>query len=110
MTEYTCDSFRFFNLFPVYFGGKGTAHFEPGLDVDLEFGISLFDKVVLDILNRKNPAYVPRLYHKMTQFMIFSGTDDRTYADDFWKKAFPIPIALRSLQLSDNCRRCGYCK
>ena len=24
MTEYTCDSFRFFNLFPVYFGGKGT--------------------------------------------------------------------------------------
>ena len=25
MTEYTCDSFRFFNLFPVYFGGKGTA-------------------------------------------------------------------------------------
>ena len=25
MTEYTCDSFRFFNLFPVYFGGKGTS-------------------------------------------------------------------------------------
>ena len=24
MTEYTCDSFRFFNLFLVYFGGKGT--------------------------------------------------------------------------------------
>ena len=24
MTEYTCDSFRFFNHFPVYFGGKGT--------------------------------------------------------------------------------------
>lgn len=86
------------------------AHFEPGLDVDLEFGISLFDKVVLDILNRKNPAYVPRLYNKMKQFMIFSGTDDRTYADDFWKKAFPIPIALRSLQLSDSCRRCGHCR
>ena len=27
MTEYTCDSFRFFNLFPVYFGGKGTLGF-----------------------------------------------------------------------------------
>ena len=26
MTEYTCDSFRFFNLFPVYFGGKGTIY------------------------------------------------------------------------------------
>lgn len=31
MTEYTCDSFRFFNLFPVYFGGKGTAGSDPGL-------------------------------------------------------------------------------
>ena len=86
------------------------AHFEPGLDVDLEFGISLFDKVVLDILNRKNPAYVPRLYNKMSQFVIFSGTDDRTYADEFWKKAFPIPIALRSVQLCENCRRCEHCR
>lgn len=86
------------------------AHFEPGLDVDLEFGISLFDKVVLDILNRHNPEYLPRLYHKMTQYVIFSGTDDRTFAEPFWKKAFPTPIALRSLRHSDDCRRCDHCK
>ena len=85
------------------------AHFEPGLDVDLEFGISLFDKVVLDILNRNNPEYKPRVYHKMTQFVIFSGTDDKTYAEPFWKKAFPTPIALRSLKHSDECRRCEHC-
>ena len=86
------------------------AHFEPGLDVDLEFGISLFDKVILDILNRNNPNYVSRLYNKMTQYLIFSGTDDRTFAESFWKKAFPTPIALRSLRHSDECRRCEYCK
>ena len=86
------------------------AHFEPGLDVDLEFGISLFDKVVLDILNRKNPDYIPRIFHKMTQYVIFSGTDDRTFAEPFWKKAFPTPIALRSLRHSDECRRCDHCK
>lgn len=85
------------------------AHFEPGLDVDLEFGISLFDKVILDILNRNNQDYVPRIFHKMTQYVIFSGTDDRTYADPFWQKAFPTPIALRSLRHSDSCRRCEYC-
>ena len=85
------------------------AHFEPGLDVDLEFGISLFNKVVLDILNRNNPQYTPRLYHKMTQFTVFTGTDDRTFADPFWRKAFPTPIALRSLRHSDSCRRCEYC-
>lgn len=86
------------------------AHFEPGLDVDLEFGISLFDKVVLDILNRNNSNYVPRLYNKMTQYLIFSGTDDRTFAESFWKKAFPTPIALRSLRHSDECRRCEHCR
>ena len=85
------------------------AHFEPGLDVDLEFGISLFDKVVLDILNRNNPQYIPRIYHKMTQFTVFTGTDDRTFADPFWRKAFPTPVALRSLRHSDSCRRCEYC-
>ena len=29
--RYTCDSFRFFNLFPVYFGGKGTASMRKGI-------------------------------------------------------------------------------
>lgn len=86
------------------------AHFEPGLDVDLEFGISLFDKVVLDILNRNNPNYVSRLYNKMTQYLIFSGTDDRTFAESFWKKAFPTPIALRSVRHSEECRRCEHCE
>lgn len=85
------------------------AHFEPGLDVDLEFGISLFNKIILDIINRNNPHYTPRLFHKMTQYIIFSGTDDRSYADSFWKNAFPLPIALRSLRLSDGCRRCAHC-
>ena len=86
------------------------AHFEPGLDVDLEFGISLFDKVILDILNRNNLNYVPRLYNKMTQYLIFSGTDDRTFAESFWEKAFPTPIGLRSLCHSDECRRCEHCR
>ena len=86
------------------------AHFEPGLDVDLEFGVSLFDKVVLDILNRHNSSYSPRLFHKMTQYVIFSGTDDRTYADAFWKRAFPTPIALRGVRHSEECRRCAHCR
>lgn len=85
-------------------------NFEPGLDVDLEFGTSLFNKVVLDILNRHNEQYSPRIMHKMTQFTIFSGTDDRTFAEPFWKKAFQTPIALRSLRHSEECRRCDHCK
>ena len=34
MIEHTCDSFRFFILFPVYFGGKGTVAQELGICID----------------------------------------------------------------------------
>lgn len=85
------------------------ANFEPGLDVDLEFGTSLFDKVILDVLNRNHPDYSPRLIHKMTQYTVFSGTDSRSYADAFWKKVLPNPISLRSLRYTDECRRCESC-
>ena len=48
MTEYTCDSFRFFNLFPVYFGGKGTATFQCAL-ARFELRIYLIDASVNQI-------------------------------------------------------------
>ena len=45
MTEYTCDSFRFFNLFPVYFGGKGTV-FDDLLNIFSQFMIDDFPTVL----------------------------------------------------------------
>ena len=53
MTEYTCDSFRFFNLFPVYFGGKGT--YEYGIQLSLSTLASMCSIVMLGLL-LKNPA------------------------------------------------------
>ncbi len=85
------------------------ASFEPGLDVDLEYGVSLFDKVVLDVMNRFNKKYRMRIAHKMTQFVVFSGSADRTYSNKFWDQCLPDPISWENLTFTEDCRRCDYC-
>ena len=86
------------------------ASFVPGLDVDVEYGCTITSKVILDVLNYKNPGYKLRLLHTIGQFNIFSGTDDKTGAEEFWKKLLPQPLSMRTLRLSDACRRCEHCK
>lgn len=85
------------------------AHFEPGLDVDLEFGVSLFDKVVLDVLNRFNKKYKLRIAHKMSQYVVFSGTADRTYSNAFWDEHLPEPVSMMNISFTEDCRRCDFC-
>ena len=86
-----------------------SANFVPGLDVDIEYGCSVVSKVLLDVFNRNIPEYKPRILHTIGQFVVFSGTDDKTNADPVWKKLLPQPLSLRSLRLSNECRRCEHC-
>ena len=71
MTEYTCDSFRFFNLFPVYFGGKGTVRqcpppvFKPGCNFLLCFRLGFageyfaaFDSLLVKVPDDALPAAI----------------------------------------------------
>lgn len=81
--------------------------FEPGLDIDIQFGVSLFNKVVLDIINRNNENYSPRIFHKITQYVLFSGTDNKP--EGFWKKLFTEPISIKNVTIKDSLRRCKNC-
>lgn len=68
--------------------------FEPGLDIDIEYGTSFFDKIVLDILNRNNTNYHMRIFDQLTQYTLLPGTQD--IPDPFYKKYLqplsPMPI------------------
>ena len=90
----------------------GRVTVEPGLDVDLEYGISLADKIVLDILNRYNLDYKFRLLHTLTQFTIFSGTADRTGIEDGWSKILEKPLDYHRIGIRHSLRRndCPNCK
>lgn len=86
---------------------EGKVKFEPGLDVDIEFGVSLFDKIILDIINRHNEEYLPRIYHRLTQYTFFSGTDQKP--EEFWRKLMKEPVSIKRAGLPDSLRRCGFC-
>lgn len=85
------------------------ANFVPGLDVDVEYGCTIVSKILLDVFNRHNEEYQPRMLHTMGQYTVFSGTADRTAVEPVWKKLLPGALSMRSLPLSEKCRRCAHC-
>lgn len=90
----------------------GRVTVEPGLDVDLEYGISLADKIVLDIINRYNSDYRFRILNTLTQFTVFSGTADRTGIEEGWSKMLEKPLDYKRIGIRSSLRRsdCPYCK
>jgi len=87
----------------------GKVTFVPGLDVDIEYGCAIASKLLLDIFNRNNPKYSPRMLHTVGQYMMFSGTGDRRNVPAVWQKILPQPLSMRQLRLDEACRRCSYC-
>lgn len=89
----------------------GVVPFIPGLDVDIEYGVSIASKCALDILNRFNRDYHFRLVHTLNQVNVFSGTGDRTGAEPGWSEILPEPLDHRSFTIADTCRReeCSFC-
>jgi molybdopterin/thiamine biosynthesis adenylyltransferase len=96
------------NHFYLDDGRRNEVRIVPGLDVDIEYGVSLLDKVALDILNLGNPNYTFRLLPQIGQFNYFSGTIDRSEGE-FWARILPQPLSLRSISLRPELRRCPCC-
>ncbi len=89
---------------------KATVKFFPGLDVDIEYGISILDKVVLDVLNRYNRDYEFKIAHTFGQLVFFSGTASKSNMDAFWADVLKEPLKLYGAKLGDDCRICEHCK
>lgn len=86
-----------------------TAHVVPGLDVDIEYGVCLLNKIALDVMNIGNRKYYHRLLLNIGQLTYFSGTADRSTAGEFWKRALPQPLSLQRAGFAEDMRRCDSC-
>jgi len=52
------------------------ASFEPGISVDIDFVTVIAVKLALDILNRNNPNFTPRLLGHLTQYTLVCNTNN----------------------------------
>ena len=62
---------------------------------------STLDNIALHLFNRDIEGYKPRIIHTLSQFNVFSGTDDKDSAGPIWRKLLPAPLSMRNLRLVD---------
>lgn len=58
----------------IYMGEVGS--FEPGISADINFVTTIGVKIILDLINRDNPGYTPRLINCLTQYTLICNTNN----------------------------------
>lgn len=79
--------------------------FEPGISVDINFITSIGIKLLLDILNRKNPEYRPRLLNKLTQYTLVCNTSDTEIGGDM-VEIFSYPLQVTTSLMVNGAEDC----
>jgi molybdopterin/thiamine biosynthesis adenylyltransferase len=67
--------------------------FEPGISVDINFVTTVSIKLMIDILNRNNNNYHPKLIDKLTQFTLICNTNDPVIGGDL-AEIFSYPLQV----------------
>lgn len=69
------------------------ASFEPGISVDIDFVTVIAVKLALDILNRNNPGFTPRLLGHLTQYTLVCNTNNPKIGGDM-AEIFSYPLQV----------------
>lgn len=96
----------------TYFGSdeeKDKLSFEPGVAVDIDFVTIIAVKLALDLLNRDNPDYTPRVIDSLRQYTWICNTNStRIGGERAGIFSYPLQITRNlSVHKDDNCPFCG---
>lgn len=75
----------------IYMGEVGS--FEPGISADINFVTTIGVKMILDLLNRDNPAYTQRLIGTLTQYTLVCNTDNPAIGGEM-AEIFSYPLQV----------------
>lgn len=67
------------------------AAFEPGISVDIDFVTIIAMKLAIDLLNRNNPNFTPRLLDHLTQYTLICNTNNPKIGGDM-AEIFSYPL------------------
>ena len=74
-------------------------NFEPGISVDIGFVTLIAIKLIIDLLNKDNKDYLPRVLNDLTQFTLVCNTSDTRIAGN-QAEIFSYPLQItRSIQV-----------
>jgi molybdopterin/thiamine biosynthesis adenylyltransferase len=95
-----------------YFGSDHEADslsFEPGIAVDIDFVSIIAVKIILDLLNKDNQGYTPRVINYLTQFTWVCNTNDpKVGGEKAGMFSHPLKITNNlNFRKKDGCPTCG---
>jgi molybdopterin/thiamine biosynthesis adenylyltransferase len=82
--------------------------FEPGISADINFVTEIGIKLIIDILNKDNPLYIPKIINSLTQFTLICNTnDDRIGGKHSGLFSYPLQVTTSiEPDYNDSCRAC----
>lgn len=85
-------------------------NFAPGIAVDIDFVTVIAAKLAIDILNRFNDQYIPKLLPSLRQFTLVCNTNDTRIGGDM-AEIFSYPLQItRNLKVEFREGECPPCK
>ena len=85
-------------------------NFEPGIAVDIDFVTIIATKLAIDILNRFNEKYIPKLLPSLKQFTLVCNTNDTRIGGNM-AEIFSYPLQItRNLKVDFQEGKCPPCK
>ena len=103
------NSMKVMNRNYFYIGEEAAekASFEPGLGIDVEFGSTIASKIVIDMLNRNNSEYIPRVIHTLTQYTWVCNTNEEAIGG-VSATMFPYPLDIARNIVFDESIECNH--
>ena len=95
----------------TYFGSdeeKETLSFEPGIAADIDFVTIIAVKLALDLLNRDNENYTPRVIDYLKQYTWVCNTNNKKIGGDK-AEMFPSPLWITNNLTVNKDADCPFC-
>ena len=87
--------------------------YEPGISVDIDFITEIGIKIILDIFNRTNQGYIPRVLNHLKQYTLVCNTNNPEIGGSM-VEIFSYPLQVTTslaVQFGQKkCRECCVCK
>lgn len=80
--------------------------FEPGISVDINFVTTIGIKLIIDMLNRTNKDYIPRLLNHLKQYTIICNTNEKALGGEMVEIfSYPLQVST-SLIVGFSTKKC----
>ncbi len=85
-------------------------NFEPGISIDINFVTVVGIKLIIDILNRNNSAFTPKVINHLKQFTLVCNSNNPKIGGEM-AEIFAHPLQItHSLDVGFSCSDCPPCK